>query len=120
MSPVIDQLFCIARRVKDSVLFIVMNIFNGFIILAGMAVLSSTPALAEFHGYRCTKDCSGHKAGYAWAERKAVQDARDCTARSRSFREGCLAWVEDGKEEQPDPKKDYPDRRTLALSVDRD
>lgn len=48
----------------------------------------------------CTKDCSGHRAGYAWAEAHEITDADDCPARprSRSFAEGCQMWVEDTTE----------------------
>jgi hypothetical protein len=46
-------------------------------------------------------DCSGHKAGYEWAESKGITDEADCeailvTAPNRtSFYEGCLVYVED-------------------------
>lgn len=36
--------------------------------------------------YRCTKDCSGHGAGYAWAKRKNVTK---CNSHSNSFNRGC-------------------------------
>ncbi|RWO75710.1 MAG: transcriptional regulator [Mesorhizobium sp.] len=34
------------------------------------------PALAQqtFEGYDCTADCSGHEAGYDWAERNGITD----------------------------------------------
>src|SRR5690348_8954268 len=43
----------------------------------------------EFHGYSCTQDCSGHEAGYDWAERRDITDEDDCTGNSESFIEGC-------------------------------
>lgn len=43
----------------------------------------------SFHGIPCTKDCSGHRAGYAWAQRKGIDDPASCSGRSRSFVEGC-------------------------------
>jgi hypothetical protein len=43
----------------------------------------------------CTIDCSGHEAGYAWAEEKGIDDAADCGGNSQSFIEGCEAYVED-------------------------
>lgn len=49
----------------------------------------------DFHGYDCTEDCSGHEAGYAWAEARGIDDADDCGGKSRSFYEGCLAFVRD-------------------------
>jgi hypothetical protein len=33
--------------------------------------LRSSPL--KFKGYRCTKDCSGHKAGYYWAKQKGLK-----------------------------------------------
>lgn len=48
-----------------------------------------------FRGYPCTVDCSGHAAGYNWAQRKDIDDEDDCTGRSQSFIEGCLAYVEE-------------------------
>ncbi len=49
-----------------------------------------------FGGYECTDDCSGHKAGYEWAERKGIKSSSDCPlGNSNSFYEGCLAYTED-------------------------
>src|SRR5580698_1782890 len=47
-----------------------------------------------FDGYDCTQDCSGHEAGYAWAEEHGITDGDDCDAagehsNSPSFAEGC-------------------------------
>lgn len=51
---------------------------------------------AEFGGYECTDDCSGHVAGYHWAEAHNITDATDCPdGNSQSFHEGCLAYVDD-------------------------
>lgn len=48
----------------------------------------------EFHGYECTFDCSGHRAGYEWAERKGIYDEDDCGGNSNSFVQGCRAYVQ--------------------------
>lgn len=48
---------------------------------------------ADFHGYPCTQDCAGHKAGYTWAQDKGVDDAAACGGNSQSFTEGCHAYV---------------------------
>ena len=48
-----------------------------------------------FHGYECTEDCSGHEAGYSWAEENDISDEYDCDGNSNSFNEGCQAYVED-------------------------
>ena len=44
--------------------------------------------LAEltFQGSPCTKDCSGHSAGYKWAMAKRPPN---CNANNRSFNNGC-------------------------------
>jgi hypothetical protein len=31
----------------------------------------------SFHGYPCSADCSGHEAGYNWAEEHGISDAAD-------------------------------------------
>lgn len=49
----------------------------------------------QFHGYDCTDDCSGHEAGYRWAEDNDIDEADDCRGKSQSFYEGCLAYVRD-------------------------
>ena len=58
------------------------------------------PAVAtatEFDGYPCkTADCSGHRAGYAWAEKKNITNPADCEGKSQSFIEGCWAYASGG------------------------
>lgn len=56
---------------------------------------SSYSEPAEFHGYDCTADCSGHEAGYRWAEEHDIADEDDCGGNSESFIEGCKAYVEE-------------------------
>jgi hypothetical protein len=48
-----------------------------------------------FHGYRCTDDCSGHEAGYEWAEGQGISDPDECSGNSMSFEEGCRAYAEE-------------------------
>lgn len=48
-----------------------------------------------FRGYSCIGDCSGHIAGYQWAEENDIDDPDDCVGNSDSFIEGCLAYVEE-------------------------
>lgn len=48
-----------------------------------------------FYGYQCTGDCSGHQAGYDWAEENSVYDPDDCSGNSQSFVEGCRAYGEE-------------------------
>ena len=47
----------------------------------------------QFHGFDCTVDCSGHQAGYDWAERHDITDEDNCGGNSESFIEGCKAYV---------------------------
>lgn len=51
-----------------------------------------------FKGYPCTVDCSGHDAGYRWAEKRGIADPDDCTGNSRSFIEGCRSYAEEAGE----------------------
>lgn len=48
-----------------------------------------------FLGYPCTEDCSGHQAGYDWAEENVIDDPDDCGGSSQSFYEGCVAYAEE-------------------------
>lgn len=45
--------------------------------------------------FDCTEDCSGHEAGFSWAQENEVTDPADCGGNSRSFREGCEAYAEE-------------------------
>ncbi len=49
----------------------------------------------SFGSYDCTEDCSGHEAGYEWAEDNDIDDEDDCYGNSQSFVEGCWQYVED-------------------------
>lgn len=51
-----------------------------------------------FAGQGCTQDCSGHEAGYAWAEEKGITDPDHCGGKSWSFIEGCMAYAEENHE----------------------
>ncbi|MGA0607964.1 hypothetical protein ACO2Q0_18395 [Phenylobacterium sp. VNQ135] len=44
--------------------------------------------------YGCTDDCSGHGAGYEWAQENDITDPADCNGNSDSFVEGCEAFAE--------------------------
>ena len=56
----------------------------------------------KFLGYRCTDDCSGHEAGYEWAEENEVTDPDDCDGNSESFIEGCRAYGEEMERAEAD------------------
>ena len=53
-----------------------------------------------FHGYGCLDDCSGHEAGYEWAEENDIADPDDCDGNSESFIEGCRAYADERQQEQ--------------------
>ncbi len=55
-----------------------------------------------FHGSDCTNDCSGHEAGYNWAEENNISDEDDCDGRSESFNEGCQTYVEENSDNNED------------------
>lgn len=64
-------------------------------------------AASSFAGYDCTEDCSGHEAGYKWAERHDIDDEDDCVtagdnSNSPSFAEGCKAFVNGENSENSD------------------
>jgi hypothetical protein len=80
----------------------------GLAAVATILVMTTAAAPAQtFHGYLCTEDCSGHEAGYGWAEQNDIEDPSDCRGNSNSFIEGCQAYAtehEDGlQEEQTNP-----------------
>ena len=51
----------------------------------------------EFNGYECTVDCSGHEAGYEWAEEHGItqDDVDNYSGNSNSFMEGMQSYVEE-------------------------
>ena len=61
--------------------------------------LPDTPYIPppSFGNYTCTVDCSGHAAGYQWAEDNMIDDEYDCGGNSLSFIEGCQQYVEDNE-----------------------
>jgi hypothetical protein len=89
--------------------------YRMFALLLGVAVPTIGTVEAcrarTFGDYECTLDCSGHKAGYEWAEARDITEKAACEAilrrwpRRVSFYEGCLVYVEDparGSEEDDD------------------
>ena len=74
------------------VVFILIPMSHG--ILWGREDSNSLPSQKTFYGYDCTSDCSGHEAGYKWANDKGITDFNDCGGNSQSFKEGCQSYVE--------------------------
>lgn len=75
------------------------SIRSAAIILVAFGVLTSScdTQAREFGSYECSDDCSGHAAGYRWAEAHNVTSVSSCPLRGNaiSFYEGCLVYVED-------------------------
>ena len=52
-------------------------------------------SVLQFGSYSCTVDCSGHEAGYQWAEDNSISDVEDCDGNSESFIEGCRQYADE-------------------------
>lgn len=76
--------------------------------ILGLAGLAVEGGAQTFKGYSCTVDCSGHQAGYDWAEENGITDESDCDGNSNSFNEGCQTWVEEQGEGESDNQEDEP------------
>jgi hypothetical protein len=63
------------------------------VLMAARCIALSTVAQLDFMDYPCTQDCSGHEAGYRWAEHKGIEDSDDRRGNSNSFIQGCKAYV---------------------------
>jgi hypothetical protein len=64
-----------------------------------------------FHGEPCTVDCSGHQAGYDWAEEHDIVDEDNCGGNSESFIEGCKAYVREQQGTADDDSADDDSER---------
>ena len=72
-----------------------------------VSVLGSTAATAAtFDGYQCKGDCSGHQAGYDWAEQNDIDDESSCSTPSASFNQGCESYVEENTASVSDNEED--------------
>ena len=72
-----------------------------------LALMFTHAAMAQgrtYGGFDCTVDCSGHAAGYKWAEKHDITDESDCPLpnNSPSFQEGCIAYTHDNARTEPD------------------
>lgn len=75
-----------------------------------VSVLGSTTATAAtFDGYQCKGDCSGHQAGYDWAEQNGIDDRSSCNTPSASFNQGCESYVEENAASVSDDEEDEED-----------
>lgn len=62
-----------------------------------------------FDGYDCQGDCSGHQAGYDWAEGKGLSDVSQCSTSSNSFNEGCQSFINGGAGQVDEDSDDEED-----------
>ncbi|MCM2460683.1 hypothetical protein HGO40_09310 [Pseudomonas sp. CG7] len=69
---------------------------RAFIVLVMLVLGCAISSAATFDGYQCQGDCSGHQAGYDWAEQNDIDDEDSCDTPSQSFNEGCQSFVEGG------------------------
>jgi hypothetical protein len=68
-----------------------------------LAVMLTVPLIHAAHSqnrtfgdFDCTDDCSGHSAGFKWAEKHGVEGEENCPqGNSQSFHEGCVAYTRD-------------------------
>jgi hypothetical protein len=119
-----------------------MKALGGLLVIAVIGYVShrkadDAPELIQaagnrpsFGGYDCTADCSGHKAGYDWADEQGIDDEDDCdnlSTNSDSFKEGCKAYVngDDGdgdrlEDDSPDPSGVDSGTSTEMPSTDQD
>lgn len=65
------------------------------ILPLALALGTTTASAASFDGYPCLTDCSGHQAGYDWAEQNDIDDESSCSTPSSSFNQGCESYVEE-------------------------
>ncbi|WP_178083604.1 hypothetical protein [Pseudomonas sp. DY-1] len=69
-----------------------MRALSVLVLLAAFGVAHG----ATFDGNDCLDDCSGHQAGYEWAESNDIDDDSACSTDSPSFNEGCQSFVDGG------------------------
>jgi len=70
---------------------------------------STTASAATFDGNQCLGDCSGHQAGYNWAEQNDIDDESSCSTPSASFNQGCESYVEENAASVSDDEEDEED-----------
>jgi hypothetical protein len=77
-------------------LFLILNSCNGVLLSPEKHVRDPRKYKKTFAGYDCNSDCSGHEAGYTWAEENEITDLAECEdSNSDSFIEGCEAYLEE-------------------------
>lgn len=96
------------EKIKNQKGFIQILIIIIALIIVALVVFSHKQGIPQpqtqqnriintFHGYDCKGNCSGHEAGYQWAERRNITNEDYCTGKSISFIEGCRVYVEENR-----------------------
>jgi|TARA_R110002074_G_scaffold288072_2_gene459764 hypothetical protein len=94
---------CVAKNVAANLLQNVNVVQTVIIVIAIVLTQSKNMKINEvivkeelsFKGYACTKDCSGHQAGYEWARANNVTDTSGCPIDApNSFTEGCYSFAQ--------------------------
>ena len=70
------------------------------VAMAIITFCTDAEAQQYFNVYPCTQDCSGHQAGYRWAEENGITDPDECGGNSQSFIEGCQSYAEENPQPQ--------------------
>src|SRR5580704_8919206 len=91
-------------------------------ILATIAFAHSASAQDRtFGGFDCTDDCSGHSAGYKWADQHNIDDEADCPdGNSQSFHEGCIAYTQDSNKDPDEDDQGHTVGVPIAPPADAD
>ena len=58
-----------------------------------------------FMGHTCTKDCSGHAAGYAYAQKKGLKAPTNTPSKSFDFGTGIATKAAKNKKVTPKPQE---------------
>lgn len=76
---------------------------------AAATAVSGTTYADQGEPYGCTEDCSGHEAGYEWAQENEITDPDECDGNSESFIEGCRAYGEAYQQAKEEALEDAED-----------
>ncbi len=78
-----------------TIFVVVMMIVSGAFDQTSSGNNNGTPYQGSRGSENCTVDCSGHEAGYSWANRYEICDRNYSNGNSHSFNQGVRAWAED-------------------------
>ena len=70
-------------------------------VFAMFALVYTARTHDRTYGFNCIVDCSGHEAGYRWAEQHNIDEEDYCPDGDAEFYEGCIAYLQ-GMADQAD------------------